>query len=309
MLLIKHSIITVYGSRDEGEIKNKKQMHKRKIIYSLLIILVILAIILAGMISTFSQQEIKVVFLNIGQGDAILIEQGSKQILIDGGPNEQKELEELGKYIPFWDRKIEVVIATHPDQDHITGLMGVLKNYQVGVVIDNGAQSSSQVYQKYLATVRKESCPHLKGRREMKIKLSSADLNLLYPGDDLENNPQDTNADSIVAKLIYGKNSFLFTGDFPTEEDEKIFQSGVNLSARILKVAHHGSKYATSTAFLEQVQPQEAVISVGKNNRYGHPTVEVLNRLKKENIKILRTDQLGDIKYQCDSVNQFCYRD
>ncbi len=283
-------------------------MPKRKITYSLLIGLAIVAIILASIISTFSQQKIKIVFLDIGQGDAILIEQGSNQILIDGGPNEQRELEELGKYIPFWDRKIEVVIATHPDQDHITGLIGVIKNYQVGVVIDNGAQSSSQVYQKYLKVVQAKHCPHLRGREGMKIKMLQANLAILYPGDKLENNPHNTNADSIVTKLTYGKNSFLFTGDFPTEEDQKIFQSGVNLKANILKVAHHGSKYATSTAFLEQVQPKEAVISVGKNNRYSHPTAEVLNRLKEKNIKIFRTDKLGDIEYQCDNLTELCYR-
>ncbi len=284
-------------------------MLNRKIIYSSLIILTILVLILASMISTFFQQEIKVVFLNIGQGDAILIEQGSNQILIDGGPNEQKELEELGKYIPFWDHKIEIVIATHPDQDHITGLIGVIKNYQVGAIIDNGAKSSSQVYQKYLKVVKAKHCPHLKGKRNLNIKMTQASLAIIYPGNNLENNPRDTNADSIVAKLIYGKNSFLFTGDFPTEEDQKIFQSGVNLKARILKVAHHGSKYATSAAFLEHVQPKEAVISVGRNNRYGHPTAEVLNRLKNKKIKILRTDELGDIEYQCNNLNQFCYRD
>ena len=282
-------------------------MIRRKIIYGSLGSLLIISFILAGVIYSASNQKLKVVFLNIGQGDAILIEQGSKQILIDGGPSSQKELEELGKYIPFWDRKIEVVIATHPDQDHITGLIGVIKNYQIGVVIDNGAQSSSRVYQKYLRVVREKHCQHLKGRRGMKIKLAQADLDLLYPGNNLVNNPRDTNADSIVAKLIYGKDTFLFTGDFPTEEDEKIFQSGVNLKARILKVAHHGSKYATSTAFLKKVQPQEAVISVGEHNRYGHPTAEVLKRLRDENIKILRTDKLGDIQYQCNNLNQLCY--
>ncbi len=283
-------------------------MFSRKIIYTGLSIFLVVDFILAGIIFQSQNRRLKIVFLNIGQGDGILIEQGSNQILIDGGPSSQKELEELGKFIPFWDRKIEIIIATHPDQDHITGLIGVMKHYKVGEAIDNSARSSSYVYQKYLKTIQEKHIQRLRGRRGMNIKMADANLKILYPGNILENNPRDTNADSLVAKLIYKQDSFLFTGDFPTEEDTKIFQSGVNLMARILKVAHHGSKYATSDAFLDKVKPQVAVISVGKNNHYGHPTPEVLNRLKKRNIKILRTDKMGDIEYDCDVDRNFCYR-
>jgi len=278
-------------------------MTKKKLIYILLIILFTLNLILVGVIFYSQSQKIKIVFLDIGQGDAILIEQGTNQILIDGGPSSQRELEKLGKYIPFWDRKIEIVIATHPDGDHITGLIGVMEHYKIGEAIDNSATSSSQVYRKYLEVIREKKIHRLRGKKGMNIKMDKANLAILYPGNVLENNPHDTNADSIVAKLIYGQSSFLFTGDFPTEKDTDVFQSGVDLTAKILKVAHHGSKYATSNAFLDKVNPQEAVISVGKNNRYGHPTAEVLERLKKHHINIFRTDKEGDIEYDCANNN------
>jgi competence protein ComEC len=281
-------------------------MPKRKIIYSLLLILFVISLILWGAIFYSQNQKLKIVFFDIGQGDAILISQGQNQILIDGGPDAQKMLEKLGEYMPFWDRKVEIVVATHPDQDHIDGLIGVMKNYKIGEVVDNSATSDSQVFKNYLNLMEENKIPRLKGEKGMKIKFSGAELEILYPGKDLENNPKDTNADSLVVKLAYGPNSFLFTGDFPSEKDEKLFEGNSDLSARVLKVAHHGSKYSTSAQFLEKVHPVEAVISVGKDNRYGHPAPEILDRLKNNNIKVLRTDEMGDIVYNCDDSKKMC---
>ncbi len=272
-------------------------MFHKKIVYSFILIIFTTSLILAGIIFHARNQRLRVVFLDIGQGDAILIEKGSNQILIDGGPSSQKELEELGKYIPFWDRTIEAVIATHPDQDHIGGLIGVLKNYKVCTEIDNAASGDSAAYKNYLQLLRDKKVERLRGQRGMDLKLDDAILAILYPGTDLVNNPKDTNADSLVAKLTYADHKILFTGDFPTEEDAKIFAAKVDLSADILKVAHHGSKYATSDEFLDRVKPHEAIISVGAGNRYGHPAQEVLERLKAHGIPVQRTDQMGDIEY------------
>ncbi len=272
-------------------------MKSRKIVYGFLGMLLVISLLLAGIILHLRNQKLKIVFLDVGQGDAVLIEKGSNQILIDGGPSSQKELEELGKYIPFWDRTIELVIATHPDQDHIGGLIGVLKNYKVCEEMDNAATGDSDAYKNYLQLIDEKKIDRLRGERGMNIKLAEANLAILYPGKNLVNNPKDTNADSIVAKMTSGQNSFLFTGDFPTEQDTKIFAAGVDLAATILKVAHHGSKYATSTEFLDRVRPQEAIISVGANNRYGHPAAEVVDKLKTRGILVKRTDQLGDIEY------------
>jgi competence protein ComEC len=269
--------------------------------------LLAISLILAGIIFYSQNQKLKVIFFDVEQGDAIFISQGQNQILIDGGPSGKNEMEKLGKYIPFWDRKIEIVIATHPDQDHIAGLISAMENYKIGKIIDNGAESDSQVYKRYLEMIQNKNIERIKGERGINIKIKDADLKIIYPGGVLENppagGPKDTNADSIVAKLIYGENSFLFTGDFPTEKDQDIFNSGANLSVKVLKVAHHGSKYATSAEFLDKVSPNDAIISVGKSNSYGHPASEVLDRLKAKNTNIFRTDEKGDIEYNCK--NQF----
>ena len=124
-------------------------MRHRKAIYIGIVALLVVSLILAGIIWHGQSQELKVILLDVGQGDAILISQGSNQILIDGGPSGQVLMEKLGKYIPFWDREIETVIATHPDQDHIEGLVDVMKNYKVDSLIETTAQSESQLYKNY----------------------------------------------------------------------------------------------------------------------------------------------------------------
>ena len=267
----------------------------------ILILLTLTAIagILAGILWYSQKQELKIIFLDVGQGDAILIEQGSKQILIDGGPDGKKVMEKLGEYVPFWDRNIEVVIATHPDEDHISGLTDVLENYNIGESIDNGVEADTQVYKKYKDIISTKNINHIEGKAGMEIKLdNNAKLDILSPdGTQDKNNPKDTNISSIVSKLVYGENSFLFTGDFTTEGEPSLINKQIDLNSRVLKIAHHGSKYATSDEFLNAVNPQEAVISVGKNNRYGHPAQEVLDRLGAHKINIKRTDQVGDIEY------------
>ena len=282
-------------------------MKNRKIVYISITILFIISLILAGMVWYGKSQELKIIFLDVGQGDAILIEQGSNQILIDGGPSGQILMEKLGKYVPFWDREIETVIATHPDQDHIEGLVGVMKNYKVDALIEGTEQSESQLYKNYEALIGEKQIQKIPAISGVKIKLDQAEMEILSPRGTVPTAVvSDTNAYSIVAKLVFGKNSFLFTGDFPDTEERKILQENVDLSARVLKVAHHGSKYASTAEFLDSVHPQDAVISVGQKNRFGHPNPETLNRLQERGINIFRTDESGDIEYQCENPNLNC---
>jgi competence protein ComEC len=293
-------------------------MPNRKALYFILSALTTIAIVLAGIIFNFQSNQLKVVFLDVGQGDSILIQQGSKQILIDGGPDGKKVMEKLGEYVPFWDRNIEVVIATHPDEDHISGLTDVMENYSISEVIDNGVSSNSQIYKKYEDIISSKNINHIEGKVGMEIKIGSdAKLDILSPdGTQEKNSPKDTNLSSIVSKLTYQNHTFLFTGDF-TAEGELAFlgnptinfkngtavagintlNSTINLKADVLKIGHHGSKYATSNEFLDAVKPSEAVISVGKNNRYGHPNAEVLNKLLEHKVNIKRTDEIGDVEY------------
>ena len=275
-------------------------MTRRKLVYSLLLLLFLFGVIFSSVIYFEKNQKLKVIFLDVGQGDSILIERGSTQILIDGGPDGQAVLEKLGKYIPFWDRQIEAVIATHPDQDHIDGLISVMEKYEVMELIDNGVSSESQIYKKFKETIQERNISELEGKIGMKLKIGEgAELDVLYPdGNQPKDSPKDTNASSIVARLSYGENTFLFTGDLPFEGEDLLFRSGANLKSKVLKVAHHGSKYATSEDFLSALEPEEAVISVGKNNRYGHPNQETLDRISARGVNIRRTDEEGDVEYE-----------
>lgn len=253
-------------------------------------------------------QKLSVAFLDVGQGDAILISQGRTQILIDGGPSGQKLLEKLGEQIPFWDREIEVVIATHPDADHISGLIDVLKNYSVDDIIESGAKSDSQVFSALEKIIEDKKIPRLNLSQRSKIKISSdAQLEVLSANDKNIVNSKDTNSASIVARLTYGENSFLFTGDLPLETESEMLKNGLFMPTKVLKVSHHGSKNATSTEFLARLNPEQAIISVGKDNRYGHPTSEILARLNAKNIAIFRTDVFGDLIYGCKSIQEMCY--
>jgi len=147
----------------------------------------------------------------------------------------------------------------------------------VDALMETQAQSESQVYKKLEEIMAGKNIAKIEGRAGAKIKLDQAELNILSPQDQLPVEVvKDTNMYSIVAKLVFGQNSFLFTGDLPSTEELKLIQDGTDLSAKVLKVGHHGSKYSTSNEFLEKVRPDWAIISVGKNNRYGHPSSDVL---------------------------------
>ncbi|NTU66521.1 MAG: MBL fold metallo-hydrolase [Candidatus Moranbacteria bacterium] len=283
-------------------------MNHRKKIYSGLVFLVAVASILGGMIAHAKDDSLKVVFLDVGQGDAILIEQGEKQILIDGGPSGKRLMEELGKYVPFWDRKIDVVIATHPDSDHISGLVDVLKNYEVGEMIKTDAKSGTDVDKSLLGLVSDKKIESQLAEKGLAVKLSDeARLDIIAPrADENVSGEKDTNSGSVVAMLIYGKNKFLFMGDFPIEKDPELIADNQDLGAQFLKVSHHGSKNATSEEFLKAVKPETAIISVGKGNRYGHPAQEALERLKNAGSEILRTDERGDVVFECQDSKREC---
>lgn len=238
----------------------------------------------------------EIVFLNVGEGDAILISQGTNQILIDGGRNGKELLSRLGRHVPFWDRQIEAVIATHPDADHIGGFTSVFMSYHVGSVFTSGAESDTETSRLFHDAI--EASFHA-GPREIFRGVSfrfpdGGELIIEYPHGPLPKETKETNTGSIVARFTYGETSFLLTGDLPHEETVLSQEE----PATVLKAAHHGSKYSTSEAFLDLVRPVEAVISVGKN-MYGHPAVETIERLRKRDITIHRTDQEGDIVYIC----------
>lgn len=251
-------------------------------------------------------RPLQVFFLDVGQGDSILVQYGTRQILIDGGPNGKTELAELGKYLPYFDREIELVIATHPDRDHIAGLVDVAKNYKIGKVIATGAEKDTAVFKEWKDIREYNRIETLEALRGEEISFGDSKLKIVFPELAVDAAAGDANNQSVVARLDYGDNSFLFTGDIESPAEKEILASGENVNVDFLKIAHHGSKYSSSDEFLDAVNPETAVISVGANNSYGHPTEAVLNSLKSRNIDILRTDEVGDIIFECKAQNEKC---
>ena len=277
---------------------------------------VLLPIAILFLLDVFAWQEVfdlagnnnlKIDFLDVGQGDAIFIETPQlHQILIDGGPN-SAILEKLQKLMPYFDRTIDLVILTHPDKDHMEGLLKVLQRYKVNYILWTGIVKSGPLYQKWLSLLSKserQGTKIIKAKLFQEIKAGNTAIDILHPFEDLtgkefENQDNDT---SIVSHLIFGKNTFLFTADISNKVEKELVGKRVNLKSDVLKVAHHGSKYSTFDQFLKNVKPEIAVVSVGKN-LYGHPTAETLQRLKNFGINILRTDQYGDVKMESDGKN------
>lgn len=250
-----------------------------------------------------SRQELEVYFLDVGQGDAIFIQApGGSQILIDAGPNKHV-LRELSKAMPFYDRTIDMVIESHPDSDHINGLVDVLRRYDVGYLMKSGIESDNAVFVEIEKIVTEKKVKKLLARRGTRVTLGNgAVLDILFP--DRDPAGWDTNEASIIAKLVYGNKSFLFTGDSP-EKMEKYLVSfnSKSVDADVLKVGHHGSKTSSSEIFLGYVSPEYAVISAGKDNKYNHPHQEILDRLTRFGAKIFRTDEQGTIKIKTDGEN------
>lgn len=273
-------------------------MSKRKTFLSFLA-LIFFTVLLAVFIFWLEkyQETTAVTFLDVGEGDAILISQGQSQILIDGGRSGKELLSRLGRHMPFWDRTVEVVIATHPDADHIGGFAGLLSVYHIEEFLYTGAESKTETFTLLRKALGENALEPQKIFRGSSIKLPrGGELVVAYPLSVLtaEGAETKTNEGSIVARFTYGATQILLTGDLPSEETVLPEIRTVD----ILKVAHHGSRYSTSALFLEKLQPKEAVISVGKN-MYGHPSPDVLERLKEQGAVIRRTDTEGDIRYRC----------
>jgi competence protein ComEC len=282
--------------------------------------------------------KMTVAFLDVGQGDAIFIESPTgTQILIDGGPN-RSVLREIGKMMPFYDRTLDMLVVTNPDKDHFAGFLDVLRSYEVGAVIEPGTAGASAEYREFekllgegnpstsrtrvlplapttpssrsfAAKLRLDTPPRTGGdgapqrilaRRGQTINLGGgAALEILFPDRDIEG--VDTNDGSIVGKLTYGNTSFLLTGDTTSAVEEYLARlDGKRLDVDVLKAGHHGSRTSTSDALVGLASPAYAVISAGRENRYGHPHEEVLERLARFEVETLGTYERGTIIMESD---------
>ena len=248
--------------------------------------------------------------LDIGQGDGLYIEGPTGiQVLVDAGPNTGAELGALPGVMPLGDRTIDAVIETHPDADHMGGLIDVLARYQVGAFITPGIIKHNSTTDALDKEVTDEHVPVYIAHRGMVLDLGGgAELDILYPDADVTNFGEKTNDGSIVAHLVYGKTSALLTADAPfsTESHLLAISTSTDLISDLLKVGHHGSKLSTGSAFIAAVHPQLALISVGAKNSYGHPTKETLSRLEVAGVPVIRTDQKGTVTCTSDGAAFSC---
>lgn len=248
----------------------------------------------------------KVSFLDIGQGDAILIQTPSMQnILVDGGPD-NKILEHLGNLLPILNDQIDMMILTHPHKDHIFGLIEVVKRYEVKQILISGINFKNSFYDEFLKEINKKNI-------KLTIASSDKDYNLgngiyfdiLYPNESmLGKNIQNVNNSSVAFKLVYSNSKILFTGDNELESETKELLSDFDFSANILKAGHHGSRTSSSLPYLMSVKPQTTVIQSGLNNEYNHPHSETLENLKNLNITVRRNDLEGNIIFLIKAMNK-----
>ncbi len=254
---------------------------------------------------TSSRGVLEVSVLDVGQGDAIFFETPSgAQVLIDGGPG-RSVLSQLGAIMPAYDRSIDVVIATHTDYDHLAGLVEVLKNYDVGMVVENGFVASTGMYadwEKLIADKKIKKYAVLAGDRMVFDHGIALDFYGPFVEDFLPM-PKKANEVMIVSRLVYGNDSFLFAGDLERGDEVRLANSNLDIKSTVLKVAHHGSKYANTDLFFQKANPEYAVISVGARNRYGHPTPEALGRIANTHAKLFRTDRDGRVTFESDGTN------
>lgn len=292
-------------------------MSTKKFLFFIIILFLLLP---SAVILSWPSAKAQFIACNVGQGDAILLRKGFTQILIDGGPNNQV-LNCLKNNLPFYDRTIELMINTHPEKDHLAGLIEVLKRYQVKQLITDGVVIDTETDKTFNALIKEKHIPVFMAKKGDQINLNDLTFFVLWPPTNYINRNAaasqliysseekgsqvlgktsniaitkgkegTTNNQSLVLLLTSQNSQTLLTGDIDELAEKQLIKDNQFDNIKILKVAHHGSKTSTSQEFLEAVKPQISIISVGKNS-YGHPGKEVLDRLIKIGSQILRTDQ------------------
>ena len=276
-------------------------------IRTILACLFIFALFMANVIlwrDIWQGSKFLIVFFDIGQGDSIFMKTPwGHTILVDGGPD-MRVGEKLGRYLSVWDRKIDLMVLTHPEKDHMFGLIGILKHVRVDTVFWTGVRRSTRGYRAFEAQLQEEK------RAGTKVVLAKAPQKIFWtrgqaeyfdvisPTKEYAGKFLDlSNESGIVARLVLPGHSVLLTADIPSSVEMELVKSGAPLASEVLKVAHHGSRNSSAPEFLQAVGPSVAVISSGKDNTYGHPHQETLAKLQQYGIQIRRTDEEGDIKF------------
>lgn len=249
--------------------------------------------------------KLRVSILDVGQGDSILITSPSGQhILIDGGPSPERVCLELGKALPYWDRTIDLVVLTHPHDDHVTGLVEVLRRYEVKQVLYPDMDYGAVVYDEWLEVLGEKNIPYTWAQVGQHIDIGGgAVLKVLNPpAEFLEGTESDADNNGVITRLEMGEVSFLLTADHFEDAERYLIDQGIEVRSTVLKVGHHGSNTSTCPEFLAAVDPEVAVISVSADNPYGHPSEEVMARLSErlEEDSVYLTSEQGTITFTTD---------
>ncbi|KEJ03378.1 hydrolase [Clostridium botulinum A2B7 92] len=244
--------------------------------------------------------ELKVHYIDVGQGDSILVQTKDKNILIDAGT--RKSSDNLISYLKKQHiKKLDYVIATHPHEDHIGGMPKVIEEFEISNFYAPKKTANTKIFKDMISQLKKKNLKINVAKKGISLDLSNnSSLDFLAP---VKDNYENTNDSSAVVKLTHGNTKFLFTGDAEKTSEKDILNSNEDLSSNVLKVGHHGSHSSSSKEFLDKINPKIAIISCGKNNDYGHPHKETMKELKKRNIEVYRTDIDGNIVLTSDGEN------
>ncbi len=270
-----------------------------KIILTFVLVLFGAGVFLA--LESFKIGHVKMVFCDIGQGDGFFVTSSRGHVIVfDGGPG-SKIVDCLDKYLPIWNRRIDVMVATHPQQDHINGQIDIFSKYKVDRVIWTGVDNEAAFFDQWHKDLVDEKAQSFNLKRGDKVILDDLTFEFLWPSkEELDawsaNNKKDMNETAYVARFIKGDFCAYLTGDVP----KTILPFVMDRHCELLKVAHHGSNTGTDSFVLDRSGAKIAVIQVGRNNRFGHPNKEVLDVLNSHNVKILRNDEMGNIEFQYD---------
>lgn len=270
----------------------------------LLVPLLLLAVLIAYTAATMPDDELHVSFLDVGEGDAVLIQQGSHQVLVDGGPSPRAIALALSRQMPFWDRTIDLLVLTHPHQDHLAGLLEVMRRYKVGQVLYPDIEYDSPLYDEWSRLISEKGIKTTLARAGQNIDFSDGiSIKVLNPPEALLSGTEsDIDNNSVVLRLSDGAVSFILTGDIMSEGEQELVRERAEIAGTVIKVAHHGSDTSTGPGFLAVARPRAAVISSGAGNKFGHPKPAVLSELERKPGagNIYRTDKNSTIDFTTD---------
>jgi len=276
-------------------------MKQIKFLRSFYTALTVIGIIVAFGFANLPTRNLEVTFLDVGQGDAILIRTPQNQkILVDAGPA-GKILPSLSKELNFFERKIDLIVLTHPDTDHVAGFVEVLKRFEVKNVLLTGVRHETKWYAEILAQIYKQQIPVFIANAEDDFKFGEVALDVFWPNESfVARSMEDANAISVSMRVVFGETAVVLTGDLDVASEKEIVATSQNLKAQVFKLGHHGSKTSNSDEFLSAVNPEIVIVSAGKDNKFGHPSPKILRRVW--GLEVLETSELGNVKLVSDGL-------